>query len=327
MADRDERQARFEWFRESCQTLHTAFASLAEGSPASYIPELARVEPDLFAIGAMTVDGEQVSVGDSDHLFSIQSISKLLLYGLALELHGREVVLSRAGVAPTADSFNAIVLDDEHNRTPNPMVNAGAIAVTDLVDGDGPEERVDRVLSMFERYLGRRPEIDEAVWASERATGNRNRAIAYLMLSQGIISDRVEETLDVYFAQCSVLLSVDDLALIGATLANHGRHPLTGEQVVPRHFIRDLLTVALTCGMYDYAGEWAYSVGVPAKSGVGGGIVGVVPGAGGVAVFSPRLDEHGHSVRGLKVFEELSRKFHMHLFDPDRPRDEHPAAR
>ncbi len=316
-ADSVARRARSEWFRESCQTLHERFAPLTEGAPASYIPELARVEPDRFAIAAMTVDGERIAVGDCGHLFSIQSISKLLLYGLALETHGRDAVLSRVGVAPTGESFNAVELDHENTRAPNPMVNAGAIAISDLVPGDSLDERLGVVMRLFERYLGRQPEVDEDVWASERATGNRNRAIAYLMLSHGIISSRVEESLDLYFAQCSILVSTDDLARIGATLANDGRSPITGEQVVPRHLIRDLLTVALTCGMYDYAGEWAYSVGVPAKSGVGGGIMGIIRGAGGVAVFSPRLDEHGHSVRGLKVFEELSREFNMHLFDPD----------
>ena len=151
------------------------------------------------------------------------------------------------------------------------------------------------------------------------ATGNHNRAIAYLMLSQGIITDRVEETLDLYFAQCSVQVDVVDLATIAATIANHGLHPKTGVRVVPREVTRDQLTVALTCGMYDYAGEWAYTVGIPAKSGVGGGILGILPGVGGIAVFSPRLDPHGNSVRGLRVFEELSRKFELHLFDPDRP--------
>ena len=144
------------------------------------------------------------------------------------------------------------------------------------------------------------------MWESERATGNRNRAIAYLMLSRGIIDDRVDETLDLYFAQCSVLVTADDLATIGATLANYGGHPHTGEQVVEPRIVRDMLTVALTCGMYDYAGEWAFTVGIPAKSGVGGGILGILPGVGGLAMFSPRLDEFGNSVRGVRVFEELS---------------------
>jgi glutaminase len=312
----DERR---EWFRQVIEQLHGDIADLREGAPADYIPELANVDPDRFAIAAETVDGQHMAIGDSDHAFTIQSISKLLLYGLALETHGREWVLERVGVAPTGDRFNAITLDDDGNRAPNPMVNAGAIAITDLVVGDDLGARLAAVREMYERYLGRQPEIDCAVWESERATGNRNRAIAYLMLSRGIVADRVDETLDLYFAQCSVLVTAGDLATIGATIANNGVHPRTGERVVGAAVARDMLTVALTCGMYDYAGEWAFTVGIPAKSGVGGGILGILPGVGGIATFSPRLDAYGNSVRGVRVFEELSRRFDLHLFDPDRP--------
>ncbi|HUS43338.1 MAG TPA: glutaminase A [Ilumatobacteraceae bacterium] len=314
------------WFEQVCVDLHERYSTLQEGSPASYIPELADVDPDRFAIAAVMLDGQQILVGDVEQAFTIQSISKLLVYGLALELHGRDAVLAKVGVSPTGDSFNAIELDEATNRAPNPMVNAGAIAITDLISGNSVEERVEIMRSMYERYLGRRPEVDPDVWASERATGNRNRAIAYLMLSRGIIGENVEQTLDLYFAQCSVLVTVADLAMIAATIANNGVHPLTGEQVVAREVTRDMLTVALTCGMYDYAGEWAYSVGIPAKSGVGGGILGMLPGAGGMATFSPRLDEIGNSVRGLRVFEELSAGFEMHLFDPDRPWRRLPAG-
>ncbi len=315
------------WFEQVIGDLHARFADLRDGAPASYIPELAQVDPDTFAIAAMTVDGVELSVGNADHQFTIQSISKLLLYGLALETHGRDAVLARVGVAPTGDPFNSIELDDDPPRAPNPMVNAGAIAVTDLVAGRDLGDRVENVRTMFQRYLGRLPDVDRDVWASERATGNHNRAIAYLMLSQGIITDRVEETLDLYFAQCSVRVDAVDLATIGATIANYGVHPLTGDRVVRRDVTRDQLTVALTCGMYDYAGEWAYSVGIPAKSGVGGGILGILPGVGGIAVFSPRLDEHGNSVRGLRVFEELAKEFELHLFDPDRPWRRPPPTR
>ena len=314
-----ERRDREEWVRRVIERLHEEYGPLADGQPADYIPELATVDPDTFAISVATTDGRRLGVGDCRHPFTIQSISKLLVYGLALETHGREAVMRRVGVAPTGDSFNAIVLDETENRAPNPMVNAGAIAVTDLVAGADIGERVDVVRSLYERYLGRRPELDHDVWASEQKTGNRNRAIAYLMLSRGIIDDRVEETLDLYFAQCSVLVTCDDLALIGATLANHGLHPVTGEQVVRPDVVRDMMSVALSCGMYDYAGEWVFTVGIPAKSGVGGGILGVLQGVGGLATFSPRLDEYGNSVRGIKVFEELSARFTLHLFDPERP--------
>lgn len=315
--DLDERRT---YVSTAISTLHERFRDLDEGEVADYIPELARVEPDRFGIAGMTVDGRHLGVGDHATPFTIQSISKLLLYGLALETHGRDRVLERVGVAPTGESFNAIELHDDGNRAPNPMVNAGAIAITDLVDGDDLGARMETVSAMYERYLGRRPEVDRDVWASEQATGNRNRAIAYLMASRGIIGDHdVEETLDLYFAQCSVLVTCDDLARIGATLANFGRDPVTGEQVVGGEVVRDMLTLALTCGMYDYAGEWAYTVGIPAKSGVGGGILGVLPGVSGLATFSPRLDRFGNSVRGVRVFEELSSRFDLHLFDPDRP--------
>ena len=321
MGNADERavEDRRLWFRETVRQLHDEIGSVCDGAPADYIPELADVDPDRFAIAAETVDGDHLGVGDCEHRFTIQSISKLLLYGLALETHGRERVLERVGVAPTGDRFNAITLDAHGDRAPNPMVNAGAIAVTDMVEGDDLDERADVVRRMYEQYLGHRPEPDPAVWRSEQATGHRNRAIAYLMLSRGIIGERVEETLDLYFAQCSVLVTADDLAAIGATIANHGLNPRTGEQVVRPEVARDMLTVALTCGMYDYAGEWAFTVGIPAKSGVGGGILGIIPDVGGIATFSPRLDEYGNSVRGVRVFEELSDRFSLHLFDPERP--------
>lgn len=317
--DPTSRDVRATWVRHAIEQLHQRYGSLADGELADYIPELASVTPDTFGISIATTDGRMAAVGDHEVPFTIQSISKLLMYGLALETHGREHVMQRVGVAPTGDSFNAIVLDEGDNRAPNPMVNAGAIAITDLVVGDDIATRIEVIRAMYARYLGRRPELDHAVWASEHATGHRNRAIAYLMLSRGIIDDRVEETLDLYFAQCSVLVTCDDLATIGATIANDGVHPETGEQVVEPHVVRDMLSVALTCGMYDYAGEWVFTVGIPAKSGVGGGILGVLPGVGGLATFSPRLDDYGNSVRGIKVFEEMSARFSLHLFDPGQP--------
>lgn len=317
--DPTDRQAREEWVRLALEELHDEYATLTDGEVADYIPELANADPNAFGIAAATVDGRLLGVGDTTAPFTIQSISKLLTYGLALEIHGQDVVAERVGVAPTGDSFNAIVLDDQGRRAPNPMVNAGAMAITDMVPGADLAERVEVMRSLYERYLGRRPELDHEVRESEAATGNHNRAIAYLMLSNGIIEDRVEETLELYFAQCSVLVTAEDLAVIGATLANHGIHPLTGERVVAQEVVRDMLSVALSCGMYDYAGEWVFNVGIPAKSGVGGGILGIMPGVGGLATFSPPLDEHGNSVRGLRVFEELSARFSLHLFDPDHP--------
>ena len=223
-------------------------------------------------------------------------------------------MLERVGVAPTGESFNSIELDEGSNRAPNPMVNAGAIAITDMVEGEDLDARVARVREMYERYLGRRPEIDRAVWGSEQGAGDRNRAIAYMMLSRGIIEPRVEETLDLYFGQCAVLVTAEDLAMIAATLANHGIHPRTGERVVREEVVRDMLTVALTCGMYDYAGEWAYTVGIPAKSGVGGGIIGVLSGVGGLGgVLAAARPARQQRPRSARLRRALAGVRHAHV--------------
>jgi glutaminase len=195
------------------------------------------------------------------------------------------------------------------------MVNAGAIAAASLVKGDGPTERLGHVLEAFQRYAGRPLGVDMAVFTSERATGHRNRAIAYLMRNFDMIDDPVEESLDLYFKQCAILVTCRDLAVMAAAVANRGVNPITGERAIAPEYVRDLLSIIYTCGMYDYAGEWAYRVGLPAKSGVGGGIMAVSPGQAGIGIFSPLLDEHGNSVRGIRVCEELSDRFGLHIFD------------
>jgi glutaminase len=301
--------------RDVLRDLHARFRTIDEGAVAGYIPELAKANPDWFAISVVTVGGQAVDVGDHGQQFSIQSISKPFVFGLALERRGRDAVLARVGVEPTGEAFNAIVLDEASNRPFNPMVNAGAIATADLIDGKDYPERVGQMIGMFGRYCGRPVYVDNAVFISERATGHRNRAIAHLMLNFGMVSDRVEETLELYFQQCAVLVSCHDLAVMAATLANSGVNPITGERAVDTAYVKDLLSVMYTCGMYDYAGSWAHQVGIPAKSGVSGGLLAVVPGQFGVGVFSPRVDARGNSVRGIKVCEELSRAFGLHVFE------------
>ena len=298
--------------------LHQHYGTLSAGTVASYIPELAKVSPDLFGICIATADGQVFEVGDTTPLFTVQSISKVFVHGLALEDHGRDVLLSRVGVEPTGDAFNAIVLDDASKRPYNPMVNAGAIATTSLIKGADPTERLNRLLDMLRRYIGREIFVDVATYVSERATGDRNRAMAYLMRHFRMIQTDVEEALDLYFQQCSVMVNCRDLAVMAATLANQGINPLTGDRAVHARYIRDILSVMSSCGMYNYAGEWAYRVGLPAKSGVCGGVIAVVPGQVGIAVFSPPLDERGNSVRGVKVCETISQTFGLHLFDSSR---------
>ncbi|MEH2347260.1 MAG: glutaminase A [Nostoc sp.] len=295
--------------------LHSQYKLLREGTVAKYIPELAKVNPDLFSICIVTVDGQIYKVGDYDQLFTIQSISKVFAYGLALEDHGLDYVLTRVGVEPTGDAFNAIVLDEQSKRPYNPMVNAGAIATTSLIKGSGPTERLNRTLEMFKRYIGRDVFVDISVFTSERSTGHRNRAMAHLMLNFGMIDQNIEESLDLYFQQCAVMVNCQDLAVMAATLANRGINPITKEQAVDKRYIKDILSVMYTCGMYNFAGEWAYKIGIPAKSGICGGIIAVVPNKMGIGVFSPLLDVRGNSVRGVKVCEELSQRLKLHLFD------------
>lgn len=297
------------------EDLHDKYRCLQVGAIANYIPELAKMHPDWFSICIVTADGQCFTVGDSGQLFTIQSISKVFVYGLALEDRGRDRVLSTVGVEPTGDAFNAIVLDERSQRPYNPMVNAGAIATTSLIQGKGPTERLNRLLAMFERYIGHESFIDMPTFMSERTTGHRNRAMAHLMLNFGMIDEKIDEALDLYFQQCSLMVNCLDLAVMAATLANRGINPLNKVQAVSNCYIRDILSVMYTCGMYNFAGEWAYKIGLPAKSGVSGGLIVVVPGRMGIGVFSPPLDERGNSVRGVKVCEELSQRFGLHLFE------------
>jgi glutaminase len=295
--------------------LHARIASVSGGKPADYIPELAKADPSWFGIAICTVDGEIYSVGDSSVVFTIQSISKPFMYGYALQHYGRAAVLKHVGVEPTGEAFNSIVLDEVANRPFNPMVNTGAIAVAELMNGDTQEERIVNMLALFSSLAGHKLTIDEAVFHSELATGHRNRAIAYMMLNTGMIRRDPNEVLDLYFRQCSVALTCRDLAVMAATLANDGANPLTGEAVFETQYVRDMLSVMNSCGMYDYAGEWAYEVGMPAKSGVSGAIIAVIPGQIGLCVFSPPIDAQGNSVRGIRVCQEISHEFELHAFN------------
>ncbi len=301
--------------RATLQELHAKYKSVSDGTVADYIPELALAKPEWFGLSLVTVDGDAYDVGDHALPFSIQSVSKPFVFGQALDDHGRDAVLAKVGVEPTGEAFNAIVLDEESNRPFNPLVNAGAIATADLIHGKDFADRIKRLMTTFERYTGRSPHIDNAIFMSERTTGHRNRAIAHLMLNFGMVSDQIADSLELYFQQCSIMVTAHDLAVMGATLANAGVNPVTKERAIKQQHVKDVLSVMLTCGMYDYAGEWAYRVGLPAKSGVGGGICAVVPGVCGIGIFSPPLDPRGNSVRGLKVCEELSERFGLHAFE------------
>jgi len=295
--------------------LHQRVSDVGGGKIADYIPELGKAHADTFGMALATVDGETYATGDADHLFTIQSVSKPFMYGYALQHYGRDYVLRHVGVEPTGEAFNSIVLDEVANRPFNPMVNAGAIAVAALMPGDTAQERVGTMLNLFSDLAGRRLEIDEQVFQSENASGHRNRAIAYMMLNSGMIERDPIEALDLYFRQCSITVSCRDLAMMAATLANDGINPLTGVSVFDPHYVRDVLSVMNSCGMYNYAGQWSYEVGMPAKSGVSGCIMAVIPGQVGIGVYSPPLDAQGNSVRGIKVCQDISNEFELHAFN------------
>ena len=299
--------------------LHSKYMQWQAGTVASYIPELATANPDWFGICVATIDGQVYEIGDTRQPFTIQSISKPFVYGLALEDHGREDVLKTIGVEPTGDAFNSISLAPETGCPLNPMINAGAIAATSLVAGRSYEDKLKRILSVLSLYAGRQLTTDQIVYESERTTGHRNRAIGHMLRNFDILTEDPEPALDTYFQQCSIRVDCRDLSVIAASLANGGVNPVTGKRVVRPELVENILSVMATCGMYNYAGEWVYRVGMPAKSGVAGGILAVLPGQLGIGVFSPPLDARGNSVRGGKVCEELSHDLNLHFLHPPRP--------
>jgi glutaminase len=301
--------------QRTIEELHDRYQPLREGQVASYIPELQKANPEHFGICIATAEGAVFEAGDCDQPFTIQSVSKPFTFGMAVEEFGSETVSKYVGVEPSGDVFNSIQLQSYSNRPHNPMINAGAITVSALLHSRYGDATFDRMLARFSDAAGRELEIDEAVYQSESRTGHRNRAIAYLLLNVGLMHDAAEHALDVYFKQCSILVTCRDLAMMSATLANMGRHPLTGAQVFEVPSVKSILSIMFTCGMYDYSGQWAFRVGLPAKSGVSGGVMAVVNRQLGIATYSPRLDPRGNSCRGIEVCAELASRLGLHAFD------------
>jgi glutaminase len=299
-------------FESYLTALLDEFRDADAGEVATYIPELGRADPNWFSVCLCTTDGHVYEAGDSGVEFTIQSISKPFVYGAALEDRGHKEVLARVGVEPSGNPFNAIFVD-ETSRPFNPMVNAGAIVTTAMVETE------QRIVDTLSRYAGRDLTVDNSVYESERASGDRNRAIAFLMRSFGVIDTDADTAVDRYFRQCAVSVTCRDLAVMAATLANRGRNPFTDVVALDERHVESVMSVMSTCGMYDASGEWMYRIGLPAKSGVAGGVLAVLPGQLGIGLFSPRLDGHGNSTRGIKVCERLATDFDLHPlhFQPD----------
>ena len=306
-------------FKQDITAAFNRYKSNCDGAKASYIPELLKANDSDFAIVVTTVEGEVFELGQSDQSFSLQSLSKPFVYGLALAQNGKEKVLSKVGVEPTGEAFNSIIeLEKNTHRPYNPMINSGAIAISSMILGSHFNERLESIVKLFESYVGHALKIDDAVFQSEKSTAHRNRAIAHLLAHFNIIENKndssIEEALNLYFKQCSILVNTIDLSMMAATLASGGVQPKSKKRILSAEDSTDILSLMFTCGMYDTAGLWAYSVGLPAKSGVSGGIIAVVPGVMGIAAYSPLIDNHGHSIRSVKAITELVTKQNLSIF-------------
>lgn len=288
----------------------------SKGEVASYIPELAKANPEALGIWVTNLGGEEYFAGDWDVKFTIQSISKVVILMLALLDNGTEYVFTKVGMEPTESGFNSITnLEIHEQKQPlNPMINAGAIATVSLISGETAEDKINRILTFTRKITGNEDiGINYNVYESEKKTADRNRALAYYMKGNGIIEGDVEEILDVYFKACSMEITCKDIARIGAMLANDGVL-FTNERVISREACRIVKTIMVTCGMYDASGKFAVHIGIPAKSGVGGGIMAAVPRRMGIGVVGPALDPEGNSIGGIKILERLSHELDLSIF-------------
>ncbi|PWS43959.1 glutaminase A [Streptomyces sp. ZEA17I] len=298
---------------DSLNRMRAEFRDLPGGKPADYIPQLGLADPEAFGLALVSMDGHCYSAGEADVPFTIQSVSKPFVYALALSLLGLDEVSRWVGAEPSGDAFNAISLEPGTGRPANAMVNAGAIVTTALIPDAPDEPAFERILHCLGRFAGRELEVDEEVFTSEATTGDRNRALAYLIRATGTMPVDPVLAVDRYFRQCAVRVTALDLATMAATLAYGGFNPVTREQVVSAEVTSRVLAVMATCGMYDGSGEWLLRIGLPAKSGVSGGLIAVGPARFGLATYSPPLDAAGNSVRGQAALRALSERYGLHL--------------
>ncbi|HVN44672.1 MAG TPA: glutaminase A [Steroidobacteraceae bacterium] len=307
--------------REQIQAIineaYNKFKSETRGKNADYIPELAKVDSKLFGIAVVSTDNQSVAVGDTKTAFSIQSIAKVFSLALAMEEQGRDKVFEKIGSEPTGRPFNSpVAVVDMPTHTGNPLVNAGAIATVSLITAKTPAEKWNKILGFYSRVAGEKLTLIDAVYKSEAATNTGNKALSYLLAKYDRIYADPFESVDVYTKECSVGVTALQLARMGATLANDGVNPATGERVIKSENIQEILSTMMMAGLYDGSGGWSWHVGLPAKSGVGGGIVAVAPGKGAIAVFSPPLDEAGNSVKAQEVIQYVATKLDLNIYTP-----------
>ena len=293
------------------------FKSDTNGKNADYIPYLAQVDSKLFGVAIVTTDNQVFALGDVNYSFSIQSISKVFTLALAMEELGPNKVFEKVGSEPTGRPFNSpLAVVDMPTHTGNPLVNAGAIATTSLISGNNAEDKWNKILNFYGKAAGEKLLLIDEVYKSEAATNTGNKALSMLLAKYDRIYANPFESVDIYTKQCSVGVNAVQLARMGATLANNGVNPLTGEQVIKREDIPQILSTMTMAGLYDGSGGWAWHVGLPAKSGVGGGIVAIAPGKGAIAVFAPPLDDAGNSVKAQEVIDYVAQKLSYNLYSP-----------
>lgn len=316
----EDREQLREWVEE-----FRAFAK--EGKVADYIPALQKANPDHLGICILGSEGGKWTAGESEVPFTMQSISKIVSFVTACLDLGMEKVMKRVDVEPTGDAFDSIIRLEvhEHHKPFNPMINAGALTIASVLPGQMPDEKLEAVLALLHRFLGRRPAINLEVFESEWRTANRNRALAYYLLETGFLETSVEEALEVYLKQCSIEVTLEDLAAIGLVLAHDGYHPLRGERILPKDIARLTKAIMVTCGMYNASGKFAAFVGLPAKSGVSGGIMCCMPprlrsqempfrNGCGIGIYGPAIDEYGNSAAGVKLLRHLSEEWDFNIF-------------
>ena len=294
---------------------------IKDGAVATYIPALGKVNPNLLGLSLADIrcDGyHEYSVGDSDVRFAIESTSKVISLALAILDNGLEYVFSKVGTEPTHFAFNSILnmqIRDSKKPT-NPFINAGAITVTSLIKGKNSEEKIKRILDFMRKITNDdNINVNKEIYLSEKKTGNINRSLAYYMESHNMIEGDVEDILDAYFMQCSIEVNTLDLARIGVVLANKGVMPWNGERIIPMEVCTIIKSLMTTCGLYDESGEFAVHIGIPAKSGVGGGILGSVPNKMGIGIFGPSIDKQGNSTAGVKILQDLSKELVLDIFE------------
>jgi glutaminase len=305
-------------FQRVVDAAYAKYKDLKDGKNADYIPILTETPSDLFGVVIVTKDGKVYAAGDVDYVFSIQSVSKPFTAALVMTQQSPEVLQEKIGVEPTGLPFNSkLALEIYKARSVNPLVNAGAIAAVSLVQASSEADRWNKVSQNLSDFAGRPLTVLEKVYDSEYSTAWGNRGIANLLYNWGRLYSDPEEALRVYTRECSVGVSARDLGMMGATLANGGVNPLTRKQVMPARHVPELLAIMATAGFYDESGEWMYTAGLPAKTGVGGGIVAVVPGRFAIAAFSPRLNEAGNSVRSMNAIRDISGELGLDVFGPN----------